>query len=561
MPRLDELFTPFDDVLTESLGLGIAAIRRIVELLVARPVQWMAAAAGASTPFDGPAEVIPQLRASLGPSPRSLPAGAGASLVAARPQLAAAAGVDAEPLDRLLELLAVAPGDEHAGGDAAALVRTLRARPVLDLDAGLVVPVPYNLPVAVRPALELLIRDRGGRRAAAYDDAKAKWVERRALDLVSEHLRPRELYRKLEYGAGGDEFERDGLAIVDLVGLAIEAKGGGLSPSARAGRPKSQEKAIERILREGAAQAQDLIRAFARKDPSITGIDTAGKRGRIEIGGDELTRFIPVVVTLEDLGGATARTQSVFSGLDASIAPPWVVHVDDLAWYAESLDLPVQLLHFAIVRGRIAQGELLATDEADWFRIYRAFGAAWIAEFLRTANDSTAKIVMQGRDTRRGKFLPIERPWRSPLHPVLERWERARQPNWTEASFAILDLSEEQAAALVPALDRAGEFASDDRVGHVTLRPDADPSTALHVLIVHAVGASVDLADVAEWIKGNAPDAERHVVLGAVAGAGLDSLFPGPVGIGAPARADATPPAAGAGGASAGSAPRPRSRP
>jgi hypothetical protein len=116
--------------------------------------------------------------------------------------------------------------------------------------------------------------------------------------------------------------------------------------------------------------------------------------------------------------------------------PPWVVALDELAWYADSLELPAQLAHYALVRERFVHHNVTVMDEGDWFRLYHSLGAVGSQRFIAEMYQLAESVLMHGGDLRRGRTLDGQPVWRSPLHGLLERLDRDRPPGWLETSFA-----------------------------------------------------------------------------------------------------------------------------
>ncbi len=321
----------------------------------------------------------------------------------------------------------------------ASSVTRLRLAPVLDGgDGSSAIVLPSALAMAAAPLFEARLRAEGGALLTQVEERLGDDLERRGLKRIAEAVRPDLALRRVEFAGDGTLVKRDGLVLVDTVALAVEAKGGGLPPSARGGALAAQRKAFERLIAKGVRQGRDTLAALVDPAVAVTGVDEHG--ARVDAQPQTVTRTIAVVVTLEDLTTVTARIESLLPPDEG--APVWVVRVDDLAWYAETLPLPAQLVHFAVVRGRIAAtaGCVHVIDEADWFRMYLKGGWPGIEELLRKLNAAKTPIIGYAGTDRRGQSADelYEPP---PSFDILEVLDRNRGRGWLEASLMLLDLN------------------------------------------------------------------------------------------------------------------------
>jgi hypothetical protein len=399
-----------------------------------------------------------------------------------------------------------------------------RRRPVLVLPSGVAVPVAYNLGVAFRPTIERVLQEVDPPAFSRYDAAKGKWVERAALELLENRIRPDELWRSLRIPTETGELpERDGLAVVDTIALALEVKGGGMPPSARAGQTEPQKRVFQRLIRDAAEQVRTLAEALLNRQP-VDGVDRDGRRLEVELNNP--SRIIRVVVTLEDLAAVTSRAELV---LEADAAEsPWLLAMDELQWYSESLPLAAQLIHYAIVRSRLVHESVAVLDEGDWFRLYYMYGAAGCQAYVSNASELAETVFLYAGDVRRGRWPDLVTGWESPLGALLKQWDQDRPVGWLEASIAVLDLSDEQAVKFPSAVTETRSLSAPGDFPLLTMRPAADPTTALHVLVPAADADSVSMGSLVSWAEEHAPTAVRHVALVSI-GEELGHLAVGPV--------------------------------
>lgn len=518
LERTTQLLGPFQREIARATGAPLASLASLHGVLFRERYEWLLASVGVPgldvVGSIEEAHVRIRRAAAEGARETILP-GSGLAGVTTLRALAAAASVPPTHVERFCELLAgAAPGDV-ARLPFRQLVWRLRRRPVARWGPFVVLPVPVHLAAAFRPAIETALRrDRAvGRR---YDYAKGRWLEARTIELLQSLLPVEEGYRALHVRTpGGSRAERDALLCVDFCGLAIEVKGVGIPPSAREGDVGAQDRLVERLVLRSARQAETLA-AAVRAGDEVTGVRLEdGRRTSLDLRG--VARWIPLVVTLEDIGGVAAASRAVFGRRGDGELVPVVLSIDDLAWYGEALRLPAALLHYFVVRTRIARSSarIVVVDEADWFRMYLHGGGAAVQEMLDGLADLPTQIVPWVSDARRGITDPRAPVWRTPHEQLLRRWQDEAIPGWLDASFALLDLSVEQSAMLAEGLrDALAGVVLDEDVALVTLRPAGEPQTAVHVLASVARRGTIDMDDLAPYLMAQAPDASRRVVLG-----------------------------------------------
>jgi hypothetical protein len=509
MRRLPELFGPYAASLRRAVGIDLDATLAITDTLTGHTFGWIAHELGLTAPVEGPQAFIDALaRATSGGAGAQVRIGGGQSLVLSRSQLVAA-GHDAEDVEKFLEIFALRPPLAPADVAFDEQVDELRVRPVVDWDDRICLPSPYNLGVIIRPRLEAELRNRDGKAAAIYDAAKASWLEREALNLVQQHLRPDQLFRDLHVPGQQTPPQRDGLARLDMCLLAIECKGGGISPSARRGRMQSQDTTLQRLVHDGVEQARSTLHALAAGLP-VTGVELPKDTRRVNVDIGQTIRQLALVITLEDVGGVSARTQALFGeGTDAEDVP-LVLSVDDLEWYATELGSRAQLMHYLICRQRAGTAAMAVMDEADWFRLYLQNGAPGIAEWMEHTRDLPTQIMGYAGDTRRAVPEPRLTRREPPLLDVAERWEQDAVDGWLHGVVALLDMSDTDARFLVEGLSEAHRQAANENCyAMLTLRPAADRSTALHVLVPPPAGESLSSTDLGGMVSQHSRDEDQ----------------------------------------------------
>jgi len=294
----------------------------------------------------------------------------GDGLLVTADALAEAAGVEAGATARLLQRLAQTWGQSPTEDWFTAAER-VRFRPYLEAapDAYLVT-VPGNDLWALRGLMEGRVKERTG-----YTAHRSRWLEERATALLERALAPDQLGQSVEFrrsDAVGAEVNGEIDAVLrcgDAV-VTVEAKSATLRPGARRGG-----EALISHLRETLTKAAQQATAAreALHDPAAT-FTTAGE----PVGLGEVVREVhPVVVTLDDMSSvAPVLWELEFSRLlPEGVMLPWVVTLHELEQICDTVEWPVQIVHFLRRRSRLNRlGGLVATDELDWWMHYLKVG-------------------------------------------------------------------------------------------------------------------------------------------------------------------------------------------
>jgi hypothetical protein len=93
--------------------------------------------------------------------------------------------------------------------------------------------------------------------------------------------------------------------------------------------------------------------------------------------GERVREVHPVVVTLDDLSSVAPVLWELESSrvLPDGVTLPWVVTLHELEQVCDTVEWPVQLIHFLRRRSRLNRlGGLVATDELDWWMHYLQVG-------------------------------------------------------------------------------------------------------------------------------------------------------------------------------------------
>jgi len=492
LDRLLVLFEPFEELLFERLGFTAVMAGAICASISIVTAEGLASQFGLPAGLD-PLDVRERLqeRALEGDPAHiglTVHLGLGREVSFTPADLAAQIGFPTEIVEALFGRLRIGFGDIR-DGDPWNQIRRFRRTPLIeDGEDRWLAPVPYDVLYVVRGLVEDELRDAG--RLEDFQKRRAQYLEEASRGILVDALRPDLSLRTLSYEhpeKGETKLpEGDGLVVVDRIALILEDKAGGLSPAARGGDPRALAKGFNRLLFDAIAQAERTREALF-SGRTVKGVDAETQT--IEVDPALISVAVPVAITLEDLSGPSAMLWELMDREPDAVDPadwPWIVNVDDLRWFADELPLACELVHYILVRQRMASaGKLTVGNEADWFRFYRHHGGPRALEILAAAQEtgefhSTVLIVS---DARRGRPDPHLPPADLAVAPLLRSLDAARPQGWLRTSIALLDLHPDQGLEAVGGLRDRLRRASEGYVSTATMRPAGDPDLALTIRI------------------------------------------------------------------------------
>ena len=293
----------------------------------------------------------------------------GDALLIAPADLADAAEVEEAAAASFLGSLAIGFGQQES--DWFRLAEHVRNRPFIELGASAYLPTVAGADLwALRGLFESVLKS-----SESYLTRRGRWLEQRVAQLLETALAPDEVHRSLRYeleeeDGSTPEGEIDVLLRCGTSAVVVEAKSATMRPGARRGG-EALIKHLEANLTKAAEQGSRAKRALG-------GGGTLRVRGgrQIELG-EAVQEMHPVLVTLDDLS-AVAPVLWELHGTDVvpeQITMPWVITLHELEQVVETVEWPVQLLHFLRRRSRLNEiGKYVASDELDWWMHYLRFG-------------------------------------------------------------------------------------------------------------------------------------------------------------------------------------------
>ncbi len=260
---------------------------------------------------------------------------------------------------------------------------------------------------SLRPAIEVLLNpDNAGAVNhsqtlwARYDAIRADYVEKKAIEYLSNALHPGRSYRSLKYWVTEHgqrkEAELDGLLVIDSALFLVEAKAGSVTQPARRGASASLKTDLQKLVGDAYSQALRAKKYIQETDQPTFSLSDGST---VQVPQERIARIFLVSVTLDALDAfATNISQFQDFGFFEESDFPWVVSLTDLRVISELVEFPSQFVHYLIRRLRINEhGRAQTYDELDWFGTYLQNGLYF--EDMLDEQDAPDMIYVQPATT------------------------------------------------------------------------------------------------------------------------------------------------------------------
>lgn len=292
-------------------------------------------------------------------------------MLATTDAIAAAAGVSAPVARSVLRQFSVRPPQPLIGDSLPDLYEPLELRPIVqvDDDRWLLHLAPPKLAGAIRPNLEKVFKPIAV--WERYQSNRASFLENRAVELLRGLSPHANSWLGLKYtfddGRGPQEFELDGLVLVDGIAFLVEGKAGGVRLAARRGEPKVTVETLKALAVEAHNQALRARRYFEQAGVAEFRVDGQVLR----IPRSTLREFILVTATLEILSAFVTTSYDLLqAGLLSPGQLPWAVALPELEIICDLGEGVGQVVHYIRRRLALAAREISAAEELDWFGNY-----------------------------------------------------------------------------------------------------------------------------------------------------------------------------------------------
>ncbi|HSW92049.1 MAG TPA: SEC-C domain-containing protein [Candidatus Saccharimonadales bacterium] len=285
----------------------------------------------------------------------------------------------------ILSLLSVRPGEEPLSGltgpnneDLSPLsTDILHYKPFLEVDKRFYTFYHSGFEDRMAEIIEADLNQKRPAKRTTIEKIRSDYIEKKAVDLLSEIVNPSFVGRNLYYPNPDQEghlTELDGLIEVDDVLMLVEVKSGGISAAASRGAPGSLEKDLKELIFEGQRQSERAER-YIKSSAEVDFYDSTGKKSVHKVSHSKYRRIFRIVVTREQLGWVGADLAKL-SVVDPSLSEsmPWQVSLDDLWAIAELFEgKGIEFSHYLEVRLEAAVTPALSQqDEVDHIALYNA---------------------------------------------------------------------------------------------------------------------------------------------------------------------------------------------
>lgn len=523
---LHHLFDPFGKELTSAIGFDAAqalALEQALAPLVFKGIgaratlakesgeRFAAAIAakrkGLGVPTDMPENLVSQLAAlpkadaarwikHLQGSWIGLAAGQDASFTAE--ELAQAADVPAEVAKAFLTAFSVRFGHrcdkaeweedpiKAVGGE----LEVMRSTPILDGGDARYLPAAYDTVLyGIRDVLTEALKLT--KVWPKFDRHRAKVLEQRAVEAIAARLKADWSHTGVEYrfvDEDGEEKkgEADGVIRAGTLAVLVEAKAGGLAPSARRTAPARLERALNDLLVSAHNQLQRSQAALVRGQATAV-TDQAG--GALALDFEGVSRTLRIAVSLEDLSPfAPTIWQLQAAGLlPSDERAPWVVGIHELELICDLSAGPAQFVHYVLRRQRAIRQHLWAMDEMDFFMKYLKDGL-----FFDDAEIVDTGIELHSHTDELDEYLYGERGLRpktkrpkqkiaGPTRELLRQIAGIDSPGKIEAEIMILEMDDEGRKQIASGIRRLERMVAADHKPHdLTLPFQDDFAVSVH---------------------------------------------------------------------------------
>ncbi|MFB9163569.1 hypothetical protein [Arthrobacter psychrochitiniphilus] len=318
---------------------------------------------------------------------------------------------------------------------------------------------PTSFLYGIRPALE----DALNRSASAnrYTDHRGSLLESKGLAELVKLLNPDVAYQSVYYQGreGNQQFEGDGLLLIDRFALIVEMKSKPRSPAFLTGNPGRMFLDLKQIVLAANRQANRLGSLLDDGQPfslqKATPLDGKGlplpRQQNVEIPVVAGREILTIVLSLDDLNAVSTVVEELNrSGLLENPGnPPWITNQHDLEIIGEVIDRPSEFIHY-LLRRREANiaGSFRATEELDYFMMYLTRG-------LYSDSNETGITVLPSltdelnawyeftRGDRTNESAKPRQPIPMRLASLLNSLNDHRPYGWLSVSVDLLDLDGE----------------------------------------------------------------------------------------------------------------------
>lgn len=357
-------------------------------------------------------------------------------------------------------------------------------RPFVVIDADtLILPLPSLVRSFAFASLERLLAE-STELVRAYERRRASFLEETCKNLIASAIPSAQVWSGVVWRDEGNgvEYENDVVAVVDSHLVVVEAKSGGIHPSARRGAEGRLGKVAASLVGDPTNQARRLIDRLQSR-PGIHELSTASGE-RLRIDSSQIRHYVPIGVSLEPLAMLQARSSLLEEAKMIDDSRGLSMSLSDLDAMVQVLDQELDFLHYLVKRIGIQATLGFFGDELDLLASY-ILDAPELDEGM-AGGDHNEKVMwaLAGRSRALDPFLMgrASRPKREHGQwwgKVLEHLQERHPLGWSAIGCLLLDVPLETQKKLEVRLRRSAKAArrarhddTSDRSVGVVFGPD-----------------------------------------------------------------------------------------
>jgi hypothetical protein len=355
--------------------------------------------------------------------------------------------IDNDSLRAVLDRLSYEFGDlDSQNLDHIILDNPILRRPFIKLDeATYFCPSAASMPHFAIEIMEALMNS-DSKLTKKYSNEKAVYVENYVAKILASNFPNAAIYQNIAWQRSDmpdKEFETDNLLIAGSFALVLESKSGKLTPPSRRGAEDRLQKHVDELVLDPSRQANNLIEAIKQNKLSYIK-DSAREKVSIDFTG--VRYFVPISITLENLGMLSSAREIVEAGMNKGMLPQDInscMTMTDLECVFEILPYESMKLHYLVRRREFAMHVRFLGDEMDLLGFYleRGFNIGQ-AEY---EGNLSMNLIMVSANVDKYFMLIDDEPIPPPdtylssqWKLLLERLSERKPEAWLEASFALL---------------------------------------------------------------------------------------------------------------------------
>jgi len=355
--------------------------------------------------------------------------------------------IDKDKLRPIIDKLSYEFGDLNSQNlDHIILDNPILKRPLIKLKKDVYFcPSIASLPHFAIEIMEALMRN-DATLTKKYSDAKATYVEDYVAKILTTHFPNAAIYQNIKWARSdipGKEFETDNLLIAGSFAIVLESKSGKLTPQGKRGAQDRLQKHVDELVLDPSRQANNFIDAI--KKDKLSYIKDSGKKISIDFSG--VKYFVPVSITLENLGMLSNPREIVEAGMNKEMTPQEInscMTMTDLECIFDILPYEAMKLHYLVRRREFAMHVAYLGDEMDLLGFYleKGFnigqteydGNLLMNLVMVSANIDKYFMLIDDEDQIAPPDTYLTPQWKLLLESLAQRKPEA----WLEASFALL---------------------------------------------------------------------------------------------------------------------------